>query len=120
MDVKIKKARDVLILSTADWDNPSWTNKQHMAVQFAQHGWRVLYVDSLGLRRPVLKKKDFLRIGKRLINGLKEAHEVRSSIWRISPLVLPFQKHAQPLDSEMDIALAYDEIKYKNASDMDI
>ena len=27
---------------------------------------------------------------------------------------------AQPLDSEMDIALAYDEIKYKNASDMDI
>ncbi len=94
MDVKIKKARDVLILSTADWDNPSWTNKQHMAVQFAQHGWRVLYVDSLGLRRPVLKKKDFLRIGKRLINGLKEAHEVRSSIWRISPLVLPFQKHA--------------------------
>ena len=41
MDVKIKKARDVLILSTADWDNPSWTNKQHMAVQFAQHGWRV-------------------------------------------------------------------------------
>lgn len=85
--------RDVIILSTADWDNPSWTNKQHMAIQFAQHGWRVLYVESLGLRRPLLKKKDFWRMGKRLINGLKGACEVHPSIWRISPLVLPFQQH---------------------------
>ena len=28
--------KDILILSTADWDNPFWTNKQHVAVELAK------------------------------------------------------------------------------------
>ena len=45
---------DVILLSTADWDHPLWTNKQHLAVSLADAGHRVLYIDSLGVRGAVL------------------------------------------------------------------
>lgn len=83
--------RDVLLFSTADWDNPFWTNKQHMATQFAKRGYRVLYVDSLGLRRPTLKQRDVSRMGRRVVRALSGMQEVRPGVWRVSPLVLPFQ-----------------------------
>lgn len=85
--------KNVIILSSADWDTPFWTNKQHMAVQFAEHGWRVLYVDSLGLRKPMLHKKDMLRITRRLVKFFSWPRKVRPNIWRVSPLVLPFHKY---------------------------
>lgn len=82
-------ARALLIFSTADWDNPFWTNKQHMAVLFARHGYRVLYVDSLGLRRPTLHTNDLRRMARRLWKSLPLPRPVRPNLWRISPLVLP-------------------------------
>lgn len=85
--------RDIVILSSADWDNPFWTNKQHMAVLFANHGWRVLYVDSLGLRQPTMKGRDLTRIGKRLLKAWPWPVRVRERIWRNSPLVLPFHRY---------------------------
>lgn len=85
---------DVVILSSADWDNPFWTNKQHMAVQFAEHGWHVLYVDSLGLRQPTLHKKDLLRMCRRLVQAFPWPRKVRPNIWRVSPLVLPLHRYA--------------------------
>lgn len=88
-----KTPKNVVIFSSADWDNPFWTNKQHMAVLFAQNGWRVLYVDSLGLRQPTLHKKDLFRIACRLIKSFPWPRKVRPNIWRISPLVLPFHKY---------------------------
>jgi len=83
---------DILLFSTADWDNPFWTNKQHMAVQFARHGYRVLYVDSLGLRRPTLNAGDARRILRRLGKALPFPRPVRPNIWRSSPLVLPWHE----------------------------
>lgn len=85
---------DLLLFSTADWDNPFWTNKQHMAIQFVKRGYRVLYVDSLGLRRPTLGQRDVSRMGRRLLRALSGMREVRPGIWRVSPLVLPCQTSA--------------------------
>jgi len=82
---------DILLCSTADWDNPFWTNKQHMAVQFASHGYRVLYVDSLGLRRPTMRSRDLGRMAQRLCRALPVPRQVRPGFWRVSPLVVPFQ-----------------------------
>lgn len=81
--------RDILLFSTADWDNPFWTNKQHMAVLFAKRGYRVLYVDSLGLRRPMLHKQDIGRIARRLCKAVPIARQVSPNLWRISPFALP-------------------------------
>ncbi|BFG76726.1 glycosyltransferase family 1 protein [Paraburkholderia terrae] len=84
------KHDDIVLLSTADWENPFWTNKQHVAVELARRGHRVLYVDSPGLRRPSLSASDASRIWRRLLSGMKPPRKVRENIWVWSPLLLPF------------------------------
>jgi len=83
-------SRNVILISTADWDSPFWTNKQHMATLFARRGYRVLYVDSLGLRRPAMQIRDFKRLVGRLLKSLPLPHRVSPNIWRVSPLLIPF------------------------------
>jgi len=85
---------DITLFSTADWDNPFWTNKQHMAMQFARHGYRVLYVDSLGLRQPTLAGCDLKRMFGRLRKAFPSPRRVWSTIWRASPLVIPLHRWA--------------------------
>ena len=80
---------DIVLLSTADWDHPLWTNKQHVACSLAAEGERVLYVESLGLRSVQAKTQDFKRIFRRLLLGLRFVRQVRPGVWVLSPLVLP-------------------------------
>ena len=88
---------DIVLLSTADWDHPLWTNKQHVACALAAEGERVLYVESLGLRSVQAKTQDFRRILRRLILGLRFIRSVRPGIWVLSPLVLPGGSHGLAL-----------------------
>jgi glycosyltransferase involved in cell wall biosynthesis len=83
--------RDVVLLSTADWDNPFWTNKQHVAVGLARRGHRVLYVDSLGLRAPGVNAQDVRRMGRRVARAAAGARRVQDGIHVWSPLLLPYQ-----------------------------
>lgn len=85
---------DIILFSTADWDNPFWTNKQHIATILAEKGFRVLYVESVGLRRPTAARKDFSRILRRLKKSLGGVRRVRENIWVYSPLVLPLHSSA--------------------------
>jgi len=85
------KHEDIVLLSTADWDNPFWTNKQHVAIQLAKRGHRVLYINSLGLRRPCANKQDIGRIVKRLRKAVSHPLQVRDNLWVWSPVILPFQ-----------------------------
>lgn len=85
---------DCILFATADWDTPYWTNKQHTAAHLAKAGWRVLYVESVGLRAPkVGSGTDWRRIAKRLWRGLQGPRQVQDRIWVISPLVIPFKHH---------------------------
>ena len=79
----------ILLLSTADWDNPFWTNKQHVARELAGRGHTVIYVDSLGLRRPSVGGHDLRRLWRRLRRGLRPARRAEPTLWVCSPLVLP-------------------------------
>lgn len=83
--------KDIVLLSTADWSNPFWTNKQHVAVALAGLGYRVFYVDSLGLRKPSASPQDLKRIFTRLKRAFKAPHQVQPNIWVWSPIILPFQ-----------------------------
>ena len=80
---------DVILLSTADWDHPLWTNKQHLAVSLADAGHRVVYIDSLGVRSARTGRSDARRILRRLRRSLTPLRQVRQRIWVVSPLVLP-------------------------------
>ena len=79
----------IVIISTADWDHPIWTNKQHVACSLANQGHTILYVESLGLRGANNSGKDLSRIFRRLIKGLSPPKRVRQNIWVLSPLVIP-------------------------------
>jgi len=83
-----------LFVSTADWDNPYWTNKQHVAVELGRRGHKLLYVESQGLRRPTATGRDFKRIIKRLIKGLCLPRQVSTNVWVWSPITIPFQDSA--------------------------
>ncbi|MDR0181666.1 glycosyltransferase [Lysobacter arvi] len=81
----------VTLVSTADWDNPYWTNKQHMALQFARRGHKVLYIESQGLRAPTATARDVKRMLRRLFKGARPPRKVENNLWVWSPLVIPFQ-----------------------------
>lgn len=85
---------DIVLLSTADWANPFWTNKQHVAVELARRGHRVLYIDSLGLRRPSASTRDLKRIARRVFRALRPPQQVRDRLWVWSPAVIPLQQFA--------------------------
>ncbi|PCE29032.1 glycosyltransferase [Burkholderia ubonensis] len=92
---------DCVLFSTADWDEPYWTNKQHTARVLAKSGWRVLYVESVGLRSPKLTSgKDWGRIWRRLWQGVRSNFvappQRESNVWVLSPLMIP-AKHHWPL-----------------------
>lgn len=82
--------KDIVLLSTGDWDNPFWTNKQHVAVELSKVGCRVFYIDSLGLRRPSASARDFKRIINRLLKAVRPPRKVRDNLWVWSPIVLPW------------------------------
>lgn len=84
---------DIVLFSTADWDNPFWTNKQHMAKIFEANGHRIIYIDSLGLRKATATAKDFKRIFRRLQALISPYKQVSQSIWRVSPFILPFHNN---------------------------
>jgi glycosyltransferase involved in cell wall biosynthesis len=88
---------DFVVLATADWDHPLWTNKQHTALSLVEHGHRVLYVESLGLRPPRASTSDGLRIVRRLQRMLRPPRQVRPNLWVWSPAVLPGGIHGHAL-----------------------
>lgn len=89
----MKKNLDITLLSTADWDNPFWTNKQHVAVEFSKQGHRVFYIDSLGLRRPSLSKRDISRICRRILKAIRPPQEKYNNVWVWSPIILPWHNN---------------------------
>lgn len=86
------RPKDVILFSTADWETPYWTNKQHTARQMALFGYRVLYVESIGLRPPNLSGRDLGRIWQRLKRGVAAPKAVEANLWVLSPLAIPFKQ----------------------------
>jgi glycosyltransferase involved in cell wall biosynthesis len=103
-------ARDCILFSSADWYTPYWTNKQHTAERLGALGWRVLYVETIGLRAPNLGSgRDWSRLWRRLLRGLRSliagpAAATSRGVHVLSPLALPFG-HGRPLVRRFNQAL---------------
>jgi glycosyltransferase involved in cell wall biosynthesis len=88
----VRDIRNCILFSTADWDAPYWTNKQHTTKHLAQRDIKTLYVESIGLRAPRFNSGiDLARIWRRFIRGMHGVHQVEKNIWVVSPLVIPFK-----------------------------
>jgi hypothetical protein len=77
----------IVILSTADFDAPLWTNKQHLAVGLANH-FEIIFINSLGLRQPKFNKQDLMRLKQKLHKSKKPINNSRITV--LNPWVLPF------------------------------
>jgi glycosyltransferase involved in cell wall biosynthesis len=86
------RGRDVVCVGFADWDAELWTNQHHLMSRLAREN-RVLFVESLGLRRPQLAGKDVKRILRRLRRGLAPPRAV-DGLHVLSPLVVPLHRFA--------------------------
>ncbi|HXB15357.1 MAG TPA: glycosyltransferase [Solirubrobacteraceae bacterium] len=88
------QGRDIVCVGFADWDTELWTNQHHLMSRLASAN-RVLFVESLGLRRPQLAGRDLRRIARRLRTGLQGPRRPRAGgdpeieLHVLSPLVLP-------------------------------
>lgn len=82
-----------VLFATADWDTPYWTNKQHTASHLVKQGYKVLYVESIGLRAPTVNTPDIKRVFKRLLRGFRPPKLVEKDLWVLSPLAFPFKQH---------------------------
>ena len=86
--------RDVVCVGFNDWDNDVWTNQHHLMSRLAKSGTRVLFIESLGLRRPDLGSgRDLRRIARRLRRGVA-APQVRDGVTVLSPLVVPIHSNS--------------------------
>ena len=86
-------AGDCILFATADWDTAYWTNKQHTARHLSKEGYRVLYIESIGLRPPTLSGRDLSRIWRRFKRGMQKPRMVEPHVWVLSPLAIPFKQN---------------------------
>ncbi len=86
------QGREIVCVGFADWETDVWTNQHHLMSRLARAN-RVLFVESLGLRRPQLAGRDVARIARRLRHGLA-APRARDGLWVLAPLVVPLQYRA--------------------------
>ncbi|HVR05069.1 MAG TPA: glycosyltransferase, partial [Solirubrobacteraceae bacterium] len=85
------RGRDIVCVGFADWDTDLWTNQHHLMSRLAREN-RVLFVESLGLRRPQLAGRDIRRILRRLRAGLRPPRAA-DGLQVLSPLVLPLHSN---------------------------
>ncbi len=81
--------QNIICIASANWDDNSWVNVQHIMLRLARNN-KILYIDSIGLRRPnITKRSDFSRVVRRLINFLRGLRMVKSNLYVLSPIILP-------------------------------
>jgi len=83
--------RDIVCVGFSDWQMDTLTNQQHLLVRAARHN-RILFIESLGLRRPQLASRDLKRIIRRAGRAVKPLREV-DGLHVLSPSVLPFHSN---------------------------
>lgn len=85
--------RDIVCIGSADWATELPINQHQLMGRLAAEN-NVLFVESLGLRRPQLAGRDLSRLWRRLKRGLRGARLAPEGLHVLSPLVLPLHSKA--------------------------
>ncbi|RPJ44396.1 MAG: glycosyltransferase family 1 protein, partial [Candidatus Latescibacterota bacterium] len=83
------KGASIICIASANWDAELWTNSQHLMSRLAREN-RVLFVESLGLRRPRARWRDLQRTAGRIRNWSRGVRRPAGNLLVYSPLILPF------------------------------
>ncbi len=79
--------RAIVCVGFSDWVTENWVNQHHLMSRLA-HENEVLFIESLGLRRPTASARDLKRMLRRLRNGFRLRRLDGVNV--LSPLVIPF------------------------------
>lgn len=91
----------VLILGTADWDQPIATNQHYIARELCRDGFaNVAFMESIALRRPTMSVRDISRVLRRVRAVLTRSGSSIRGEWRPrpkglsvrSPIVVPIHR----------------------------
>lgn len=66
-------------------------NSRHLMNEAERRGYRVLWVDPIGLRSARLQRKDVAKLNRRLRQLLRPFVRVSDLIWRLAPFGIPLQ-----------------------------
>jgi glycosyltransferase involved in cell wall biosynthesis len=86
------EGHDIICFSN-DWDSDP-LSKKHIMLRLAKHN-RVLWINSIGNRRPTASVRDLKRVMKKLRDFTRGHRQVGDSIFVFSPIALPL--HASPI-----------------------
>ncbi|MCA1825541.1 MAG: glycosyltransferase [Myxococcales bacterium] len=81
------KGRDIVCFSN-DWDGDPLSKMHAMKILAREN--RVLWVNSIGNRRPTATARDARRIVKKLSGAMQGIQERHPNIWVLTPLAIPF------------------------------
>ncbi|MBN1348688.1 hypothetical protein JXJ21_04700, partial [candidate division KSB1 bacterium] len=85
------EGQDILYFSADDWDCGITTSQTHIATTLAEKN-RILYINSIGLRKPTVSATDVGRAYKKLKKFFQGIQKVRENIWVFTPIVIPFHQ----------------------------
>jgi glycosyltransferase involved in cell wall biosynthesis len=80
--------QQIVCIGSADWATELPINQHQLMGRLATKN-EVLFVESLGLRRPQLAGRDLSRLWRRLKRGLRGARPASEGLHVLAPLVLP-------------------------------
>src|SRR5205814_8314205 len=81
------KGRDIVCFSN-DWDGDPLSKMHAMKILAREN--RVLWVNSIGNRRPTVSARDAKRILKKLSGAMQGLQERHPNIWVMTPLAIPY------------------------------
>src|SRR4051794_15730220 len=81
------RGREIVCVGFAEWNAELPTNQHHLMSRLAETN-RILFIESLGLRRPQLRLRDLRRLWRRLRAGLRGLWQ-EDDVHVLSPLALP-------------------------------
>jgi glycosyltransferase involved in cell wall biosynthesis len=81
------RGKEIVCVGFAEWDAELPTNQHHLMSRLAETN-RILFIESLGLRRPQLALRDVRRLRRRLRDGLGGLRQ-EGDVHVLSPLALP-------------------------------
>lgn len=80
----------IVCLALNEWSGMQ-QNSHHLMREAVRRGYRVLYVDPVGLRRAKLRRKDLAKLARRLRQSTRPLTTVEQGITRLAPLGIPLQ-----------------------------
>jgi len=88
------RGRDILLLSSDDYEAGLKTSKHQLTECLSRHN-RILFVESVGLRRPAARAKDLGRIRQKVARFVAGPQKRADNLWVYTPLAIPL--HQRPL-----------------------